>query len=382
MTRPRSLLITFDYPPIVGGIAHVLGRFWRLAGHAGCTILAPSTAGAAAHDEDHPIHTLRFAAAGSRPIGKVSAFVAASWQAAWWLARNRPDFVIAGQLVRAGPICYLWHRLTGRPFDLWVYGGETATHFTGNAWMTRRLHRILRSARHVFTNSPFTTQEMLDFGLDEETVVEVPLGVDRDTFHPQPSTPEFLDRFALQDRLVLLTVGRLVQRKGVDAALRTLHSLGDRIPPWRYVIVSDGPYRPQLEELVVELGLSDQVTFTGYVEEDDLPRLYNACDIFLMPNREVAESTDSSLSVEGFGIVFLEAAACGKPVIAGRSGGAVHAVEDGVSGILVDADSPELGDALLQLAEAEQRQRMGAAGLDFAARFTWERSAEVLRQYL
>jgi phosphatidyl-myo-inositol dimannoside synthase len=378
----RSLLITFDYPPIVGGIAHVLGRFWRISGHEGCTILAPSAAGDLDFDAEHPVCTLRFAAGGSGTLGKVFAFVAATWRACWWLVRNRPDFVIAGQLVRAGPICYMWHRLTGRPFDLWVYGGETDPRFTGSRWMTGHLHRILRSARRVFTNSPFTTQEMIDFGVDTETVVEVPLGVDRDIFRPQSPPDELVERYELRDRLVLLTVGRLVQRKGVDAALRTLHQLDGRLPPWRYVIVSDGPYRDQLEALSAELGLTDRVVFTGYVNEEDLPGLYNACDIFLMPNRQVAESTDSSLSVEGFGIVFLEAAACGKPVIAGRSGGAVHAVDDGISGLLVDADSGELGAALLELADGDRRSQMGEAGLRFAARFTWERSGQVLSQYL
>ncbi len=360
----------------------MLGQFWRLAGHQGCTILAPSTAGDAQYDEEHPVTTHRFFAPKGGAPAKLISLVAAAWRAGWWTLRHRPDVLIAGQLVRAGPICYLWHRVTRRPFDLWVYGGETDPHFTSSPWMTRRLQHILRSARYVFSNSPFTTREMLDFGLSTSAVVEVPLAVDGEIFRPQPAPPDLVERHNLEGQLVLLTVGRLVERKGVDAALRTLARLGSRLPSWRYLIVSDGPFRPQLEQLTAELGLEDRVVFTGYVDEEDLPRLYNAADIFLMPNRQVAESAGGSLSVEGFGIVFLEAAACGKPVIAGRSGGAVHAVEDGVSGLLVDADSDELADALICLADEGQRRKMGDAGLAFAARFNWDRSTKVLQQYL
>ena len=378
----RSLLITFDYPPIVGGIALVLGRFWRFAGHDGCAILAPSTEGDQAFDAQHPVETHRFLAPKGGILAKLTAFVAAACHTCSWVVRNRPDCLIAGQLVRAGPICYVWHRLTGRPFDLWVYGGETDPHFTSSRWMTRRLQHILRSARHVYSISPFTTQEMFDFGLSATMVVEVPMAVDHDTFYPQPTSLAVTERYDLEGQLVLLTVGRLVERKGVDAALRTLAALGDRLTSWRYLIVSDGPFRAQLERLTKELGLADRVVFTGYVDEADLPLLYNASDIFLMPNRQLPEADGGSLSVEGFGIVFLEAAACGKPVIAGRSGGAVHAVEDGINGLLVDADSDELGNALVKLADSEQRQKMGAAGIAFAARFHWDRSTQVLRQYL
>jgi glycosyltransferase involved in cell wall biosynthesis len=125
------------------------------------------------------------------------------------------------------------------------------------------------------------------------------------------------------------------------------------------------------------------LVFCGFVDDARLPAYYNTCDVFAMPNREVADPEHGSLSVEGFGIVFLEAAACGKPVIAGRSGGAVYAVDDGTTGLLVDGDDVEsLQQALLSLADEERRQRMGAAGIRFAVRFDWQRSADILRRYL
>lgn len=374
----KSLLITYDYPPIIGGIAHVLALFWRLAGHEGCAILAPDAPGAREFDRQHPVRTGRYPVfAGLGTAGKVLAFGAALLWSAAALVRQRPDLVVAGQLVRAGPIAYAWHRLTGRPYDLWVYGGETSPEFAPRPWMRGLLVRVLCRARKVFTNSPFTTDEMVRFGLDAERVVELPLAVD-DAYRPADKDPALVARYGLAGKLTFLTVGRLVERKGVDSMLRCLAAAGDDLPPWHYLVVSDGPYRAELERLTDELGLRDRVTFTGYVDAAELPGLYQVCDVFAMPNREVA---DQGLSVEGFGIVFLEAAACGVPVIAGRSGGAVHALEDGITGHCVGSEA-ELSAALLDLSDPARRQVMGDAGIEFAARFSWERTAAILRQYL
>lgn len=375
----RSLLITYDYPPVVGGIARVLDRFWRLAGHRDCAILAPGGAGARAFDRHRPVRTTRYPVVGGLGVvGKILTFLCALLWAAVCLARQRPQLVVAGQLVRAGPLAHAWQRLTGCPYDLWVYGGETSLGFAPRPWMTRYLHRVLRGARTVFTNSPYTTGEMIAFGLPAERVVELPLAVD-EAYHPAGRDPELVARHGLSGKLTFLTVGRLVERKGVDTMLRCLAILAADLPPWHYVVVGSGPYRPYLERLTDELGLQDRVTFTGFVADEALPAYYTLCDVFAMPNREVV---GAGVSIEGFGIVFLEAAACGKPVIAGRSGGAVDAVVDGVSGYCVNTEGDDLRRAILALTDAGRRAAMGAAGVDFAARFSWERSADILRKYL
>ena len=133
--------------------------------------------------------------------------------------------------------------------------------------------------------------------------------------------PQYVERYGLKNKLVFMTLGRLVERKGIDMMLEALSAIAASLPPWHYLVVSDGPDRERLETLTAKLDLQDRVTFTGYVERDELPIYYNLCDIFTMPNREVSGA--GTLSVEGFGTVFVEAAACAKPVIGGRSGGAV-----------------------------------------------------------
>ena len=379
----KMLLITYDYPPTLGGIANVLATFWRLAGNSECLILAPKVEGAADFDGEHPVRTVRFPA--WRGEGAVAKIITAAFGALWatyYLLVFKPDVVVAGQIIRAGPLASVWKRLTGRPFYLWVFGGETSDQFTTGAWTARYFHRVLRQARYVFTNSPYTSQEMIDFGIPRECVVELPRGV-REDLEPMPKEGAYVDRYGLEGMLVFMTLGRLIERKGVDMMLNALHDLSDELPPWHYLIVSDGPYRPRLEQLTTELGLENRVTFTGYIQQHELPIYYNLCDVFAMPNREVAGTAEQSLSIEGFGTVFVEAAACRKLVIAGRSGGAVFALEDGVNGIVVDPTNlTDLKKAILKLANERVRHEMGTAGIRFAARFRWEESADILRPYL
>jgi phosphatidylinositol alpha-1,6-mannosyltransferase len=173
---------------------------------------------------------------------------------------------------------------------------------------------------------------------------------------------------------VLLSVGRLQTRKGHDLmiqAVRQLTRLHHR--SLRYVIVGDGQERSRLEALVDECGVRDHVTFSGEVPSELLPHYFAACDIFVLPNR--VEQGD----VEGFGIVFLEAAAAGKPTVGGRSGGVPEAVADGVTGLLVGGtDVEELAVTIERLIDSElMRRNLGDAGRMRAVReFSWECAVE------
>lgn len=379
----RTLLVTFDYPPMVGGIATLFGTLWQQAAGDEAFILAPADRGAAAFDAGHANRTFRFPviAGNSLPVKALNTASCALWLALI-AARYRPALVIAGQMQRAGRLAYVWSRITGKPFALWVYGGETSPDFTLSRRAARRARKMLAAARPVFSISPYTSRMMAEFGVSQEQIVEVPMGVN-EALRPQPKSPEYTARLGLRDRLVFLTVGRLIERKGIDTMLEALAGLDHRLPPWHYLVVSDGPQRAALEAHARRLGLHGKVTFTGFVEQDELPIYYNLCDIFAMPNREVRSNSGASLSVEGFGMVFLDAAACGKPVIAGRSGGAVDAVDDGGNGLLVaPGDVEDLQRAILRLLDADLRAAMGRAGIELAARFRWQASAAKLRPYL
>ena len=367
----KSLLITFDYPPMVGGIAHLLSTLWRLAGNDHSAVLAPSGHASALSDRDHPIRTIRFPSPPGR--GVFASLLGTASGLAWsvyLLLRLRPEVVIAGQVGRAGPIAHAWSKLTGRPFYVWVYGGETSPRFTSLRWSTRYLHRVLRDAALVFTIGPYTSASMVDFGIPADRIVEILPGVS-ESLDRSSKDPEYVSRLGLEDKLVFLTVGRLVERKGVDTMLRALGDLGNRLPDWHYLVVSDGPFRTQLEALTTELELENKVTFTGLVENHELPIYYNLCDVFAMPNRETAGKHAASLSVEGFGMVLVDAAAYGKPVIAGRSGGVVDAVDDGVNGILVNpGDINGVQAAILRLSDDDVRSRISLWMAENGARWS------------
>jgi phosphatidylinositol alpha-1,6-mannosyltransferase len=180
---------------------------------------------------------------------------------------------------------------------------------------------------------------------------------------------------------VILTTGNLVARKGHDMVLRALARLDTEIANVTYLVVGDGPARSDLESLATALGVRDRVVFAGRALDADLPALYALADVFVMASRERRDEND----VEGFGIVYLEAAACGKPVIGGRSGGIPEAVVDGVTGLLVDPSDPDdIAKTLASvLADSELAARLGLQGHARVVRdFTWARAADRMHDVL
>jgi len=193
---------------------------------------------------------------------------------------------------------------------------------------------LLRQVDTFLPVSHYTAELLHDRGVPSSRVHVVPNGTDPKRFRPQDGTP-LRERLGLSDQPLLLTVGRLVPRKGIDTVLRALPSIAERCPDVAYVVVGTGPDRSRLQGLADHLGVQDRVRFVGDVDHDRLPLYYSAADLFVMPARE------DPPDVEGFGLVFLEANACGTPVIGARSGGIPDAIHDGETGLLVPPNAPE-----------------------------------------
>ncbi len=171
-----------------------------------------------------------------------------------------------------------------------------------------------------------------------------------------------------------LSVGNLVARKGHDMVIRGLRRLRQTVPEATYLIVGHGSYRVQLENLAKGLEVRDRVIFAGLAAEE-LPNIYAISDVFVMPSREQLEECD----VEGFGLVFLEASACAKPVVGGRSGGIPDAIVDGVTGLLVNPHDPEdIANALARLLTNNHLAiRLGQQGRSWVIKyFSWGRVAD------
>ena len=191
-------------------------------------------------------------------------------------------------------------------------------------------------------------------------MIKITPGIDTEHFQPFSNAHEMRTHLGLDKKKVMVSVGRLVHRKGQDILIEALPAVLKAHPDAHILLVGEGPYRAHLEKLVHKFQLQNSITFIGRIQYRDLPRYICAGDIFVMPSR----SRLAGLEVEGLGIVYLEASACGLPVIAGKSGGAPDAVDEGVTGVTVDGTSvAEVSAAIIEMLDNPAKSKaMGEAG--------------------
>jgi len=217
------------------------------------------------------------------------------------------------------------------------------------------------------------TQQAISKSLSKaaaQKMVKIAPGIDVDHFSPQNSA-QLRKELKIDDKRVIVSVGRLVHRKGQDHLIQAMPEILKRVPDAHILMVGQGPYLSHLKKLVQELNLVDHVSFIGRIQYAQLPQYICAGDIFAMPSR----SRFFGLEVEGLGIVYLEASACGLPVIAGSSGGAPDAVLDGVTGIVVDGENnQEIATAAIKLLQdLAGSKAMGLAGREWIIEnWRWE----------
>jgi phosphatidylinositol alpha-1,6-mannosyltransferase len=205
-------------------------------------------------------------------------------------------------------------------------------------------------------------------------------GADVEAFRPDLATEDLRERHGVGDRPLVVCVSRLVARKGQDVLIRGMHTVRRQVPEATLLIVGGGPYEADLRAMAAQAP-TGSVVFVGQVSEGDLPRYYAMGDVFAMPCR----TRLAGMEVEGWGNVFIEAAACGKPVVVGDSGGAREALVDGETGVLVDGTSVGgVADAVAGLLSDPARARaMGEAGRARVLRHhTWPSIAETLSLWL
>lgn len=361
----RVLLTTSQFAPELGGVPRLL---WQFCIHCppGVDVRVLSVR------QQPPAFYTDFDAHVPFPIERVeplpgigltSARFAAHLVAA--VRRWRPDVVLCGVAYPTAVIAGAATRLTPAPYVVYTHS-EDAT-IPGQR-KRAALAWALGRASGVIAVSQFARRELAHLGVEPRRVTIVHPGVEQARF-ANPSPAPALE--PLRDRWVLLTVARLVWRKGQDTVIRALPRIAERVPEAHYLVVGNGPDEDGLRALAADLGVTDRVTFAGRVSDEELPAYYHACDTFIMPTRPSEDGSE----VEGFGIVYLEAGAAGKPVIGGRAGGVADAVLDGETGLLVDPlDVEAVAGAVLRLAlDPAMARCMGQAG---RARVRREYSAE------
>jgi len=362
----RLLVFTTQFPPDVGGVETMS---WQLSKqfHAqgiSVTVLAPELAGAVEFDATQDLGIKRFSLGGSDTIlAKSKQKRDLVLMLRQCLDEQRPD----GILCTGWDPCAYIASLAARPrfpYFLIAHGMELMQlplRFPARQSKAFLRRRTLKNARRIFAVSEFTRERVVALGVHRERVSVIPNGVET-----RPTLPANGVNGA---KRILMTVSRLVPRKGHDAVLRAMPRILEEMPDVLYRIVGTGPERDRLDSLSRALKIQSNVEFYGEVSDRKRDRLLTECDIFLLPTRQTP--TD----FEGLGIAVLEAMQNGKPVIVTRAGGVPELVDEGRTGIVIEPDSHEaLAQATLEMLKSPERARqMGQnAKLLVEERYRWE----------
>jgi phosphatidylinositol alpha-1,6-mannosyltransferase len=358
----RTLVVTNDFPPRQGGIQTFVAALLARRPPESLVVLASDHAGSAGYDAALPYPVVRAPTGMLLPTPAVARTAAAlarehGCRTAFYGAAA-PLGLLAPALRRAG----VTHQV-----------GATHGHETG--WVAlpgaRSMMRRIAGGLDVLTYiSEYTHGRLAPALADRVAMVQLSPGVDVDAFTPSVDGDPVRERYGLTGAPVVVCVSRLVPRKGQDVLVAAWPRVLARHPTAKLLLVGGGPSEGPLRRAVAARGVAGSVVLTGGVAAPDLPAHYAAGDVFAMPCR----TRRGGLDVEGLGMVFLEAAACGKPVVAGTSGGAPETVREGVTGHVVDPRSPAaVAEALIGLLDDPQRARaMGAAGRRWVEeRWSW-----------
>ncbi len=394
----RVALIANNFPPIRGGSAVVYANLARCAGGR-IVVVAPRinyadglpVIGWREHDRRQPYRTervslLRTVMSSAPSHGpKRALFLAADLAIRLRLLARLGRLVAGGvrtvcigELQASGWIARLCAALPGIRTVIYVHGEEITTQDCYDAGHARA-RRLLLASDHIVVVSRFTERAVAGLLGDAHggRVHLIENGVDGDRFTVADRAEDLVELYRLGGCFVFVSVCRLLEKKGVDMALRAFAVIHADAPDTRYLIVGTGPYRAELEALAVELGLRGSAIFAGQVSDEELVDHYRLGDVFVMPNRELPNG-----DTEGFGLVFLEANGCGLPVIAGQDGGSTDAVRDEENGLVVDGRSVDaVAGAMRRLREdTALYQAVRERGLAVAARSGWrEKTASFLR---
>ena len=375
----KILCITNDFGPRAGGIeTFVIGLIERLPA-ARVIVYTSAQNNSEPYDrkwlEDFGVEVVRDKAKILLPTPGVAYCVNA-------LVRERDiSTVFFGAAAPLGLLSKGLRRAGAKHIVALTHGHEV---WWSKVWpFTLAMKIISRQVNHLTYLGEFTRSAIAQSISENarQSMVKIAPGIDTDHFSPQDAT-KLRSELGLTKKKVIVSVGRLVHRKGQDVLIEAMPAIIEEVPDAHLLMIGEGPYRGYLETRVKSLGIQERVTFIGRIQYADLPEYICVGDIFVMPSR----SRLAGLEVEGLGIVYLEASACGLPVIAGNSGGAPDAVLEGETGLVVDGTrKEEVAAATVELLlDSERSKAMGVRGREWIIReWRWDmwatRFAELLR---
>ena len=359
----RILIYTFEFLPFSGGIAtycHELASGLTTNGHD-VTVVAPEPVGSELKQLPYGVVWI------ARSRGRVALMVNGVRVLRGVVREIHPQVILATNQYAIISLALLGARLRVRCVPI-IHGSEVLKHSNSQTMFRRilagRMRGFYSRVSAIVCVSDFARTLFLSrFQVRRGLVLVVHNGM-KDEFQPQVDTGvQVRERWGIPDEAtILLTLARLVPRKGQDTVIRALPRIIEERPDVIYVVAGEGPYERTLSELALELGVQDHVVFAGRVAEADKYSYYAACDLFVMVSRQHGET------VEGFGLSFLEAWHASTAVLGGRHGGVVEVIEDGVDGAMVDPHSVDaVVEEILRLVHDPARLReMGLRGKEKA----------------
>jgi phosphatidylinositol alpha-1,6-mannosyltransferase len=297
----------------------------------------------------------------------------------WRVARReKVEAILVGQVLPVGTAAMIVKKFLGIPYFVSCHGMDILT-AAENPRKKKLMNKILEQASGIVANSEFTKNELINLGVPEKKIIVIyPCVANEDEIAPE-KVNEIKNRLGLVDKKIILTVGRLVARKGQSMMVEAMPAILKSVPQAIYVIIGDGPESEKLKVKSEKLKLENEVLLLGEVAEERKNAFYQLCDVFVMTPRQIGAD------VEGFGTVYLEANSFGKPVVAGRSGGVSEAVVDGATGLIVDPENiNQIADAVIKILSDENlAKKLGERGREVVEeKFRWSIQTDKLKKLL
>jgi phosphatidylinositol alpha-1,6-mannosyltransferase len=358
----KVLVLTENFPPVSGGSGRWFWELYSRLSKEQYLILADDVQGASEFDSTHQLNILRIPLRstewGLKSIRGLKFYWRVFWQIRKIIKQHHITHLHCGRVIHEGVTAWLLKLIIGTPYLCYVHGEDVETAATSGEH-NLMVKQVCKHAELLICNSHNSANivKRLNYGSDDKINVLHP-GVDASLFVPSAADDEFKQQMGWQGRKVIITVGRLQARKGQDMMLRATALLKQQFPDILYAIIGRGECLESLKTLTAELSINEYVQFLTDVSDAQMIQCYQQSDMFILPNRTIGND------IEGFGMVLVEAQACGKPVIAGDSGGTKETMLINQSGLVIDCTDAQLISTMVAklLTDPKSRLQMGKIG--------------------
>ena len=371
----KLLLLTLDFPPEIGGIQTLLHNLCQNFHKFEPIVVAPQQAEAGKFDVSQPfkIYRVNLFSHGSSKVAKLFFLLLMLVKAFAIFVRERIDIVLCGH-VTVGIVGLTLKCLHSKPYVIYTYAME----LVNKSALTTL---VLQKSDRVIVISEYTKNLVACFGVPISRITKINPGINHKVKRDL-DVSSIEKSYGLTGKKILLSVSRLEELyKGHDYVIKSLPLIKSKIPKAHYVIVGEGWLKSYYQKLAENLGVIDDISFVGRIPDKELRKWYQICDVFVMVSRD--STTDGG--AEGFGIVYLEANAYGKPVVGGRAGGIPDAIIDNVTGLLVNPENEiEIAEAIVRLLTSpELAKKLGEQGRKRVLQeLSWDKVGEKVEKVL